>query len=95
MSRPTNVKFSLSQTKGKKLRVVFDLHGKQHTANFGAVGYQHFYDKTGLLSKSLNHKDAARKKQYYERHSKIVDRAGHKVINNPLSPSYWSARYLW
>jgi hypothetical protein len=95
MSRPINVKFSLSAAKGKKLRVVFDLHGKQHTVNFGAVGYEHYYDKTCLLPKSLNHKDAARRKQYFERHNKIVDKSGHKVISNPLSPSYWSARYLW
>jgi hypothetical protein len=95
MARPTNVKFLLSQSKGKKLRVVFHLHGKQHTVNLGVVGYEHYYDKTGLLPKSLNDKDPTRRKAYFERHNKIVDRQGHKVINDPLSPSYWTARYLW
>jgi hypothetical protein len=95
MSRVTNIKFSRSAAKGKKLRVVFDYQGKQHTVNFGQLGYEHYYDKTGLLPKSLNHKDPTRRKAYFERHNKIVDKQGHKVINDPLSPSYWSARYLW
>lgn len=95
MSKPTNIKFSRSIAKGKKLRVVFDLNGKQHTVNFGQLGYEHYYDKTGLLPKSWNHKDDARQKEYYERHNRIVDKTGHKVINDPTSPSYWSAWYLW
>jgi hypothetical protein len=78
MARPTNVKFFLSAAKGKKVRVVFDLHGKQHTVNFGAVNNEHYYDKTGLLPKSLNHKDLVRRKAYFERHNKIVDKQGHK-----------------
>lgn len=76
MSPVTNIKFSWSFAKGKKLRVVFDLHGKQHTVNFGAVGYEHYFDKTGLLPKSLNHKDPTRRKAYFERFNKIVDKQG-------------------
>jgi hypothetical protein len=91
MSRVTNIKFSRSAAKGKKLRVVFDYQDKQHTVNFGADGMEHYFDKTKILPTSLNHKDPARRKRYYERHNKIVDKSGHKFINNPLSPSYWSA----
>lgn len=60
--KPTNIRFFRSVVKGKKLRVVFDLQGKQHTVTFGATNYEHYFDKTGLLPKSLNHKDPARRK---------------------------------
>jgi hypothetical protein len=58
---PTNIHFSRSPISGKKLRVQFTYQGKQHTLHFGATSYQHYHDRTGLLPKSQNHGDPARR----------------------------------
>lgn len=93
--RPTNIHFSKSSSPGKKIKVEFTYQGKQRTIHFGATNYEHYYDKTGLLSKSLNHKDPVRRKAYYDRQSKVLNKEGKRVITDPLSPSYWSWKYLW
>jgi hypothetical protein len=92
---PTNVHFSRSSSPGKKLKAEFTYQGKQRIVHFGATGYQHYYDRTGLLPKSQNHKDPVRRKAYFERHSKVLNKEGKRVINDPLSASYWAYKYLW
>jgi hypothetical protein len=92
---PTNIQFSRSSSPGKKLKVQVTYQGKQHTLHFGATSYQHYYDRTGLLPKSHNHKDPVRRRAYFERHSKVLNKAGKRVISDPLSASYWACKYLW
>ena len=43
----------------------------------------------------LDHGDENKKKAWYARHSKILDKQGKKVINDPTSPSYYASRVLW
>jgi hypothetical protein len=92
---PTDIQFSRSTRPEKKLKVVFTYKGKQHTVHFGNSNYQHYHDKTNLLPKSWNHGDPVRRKAYFERDSKVLNKEGKRVINDPLSPSYWAYKYLW
>ena len=39
-----------------------------NTIHFGGAGFEHYFDRTGLLDKKLNHKDPERRKRYKERH---------------------------
>jgi hypothetical protein len=91
----SNIHFSRSPISGKKLKVEFTYQGKQRTIHFGATSYEHYFDRTGLLPKNQNHKDAVRQRAYFERHSKVLNKEGKRVISDPLSPSYWSWKYIW
>ena len=73
--------FGESKNKNKRFYVIYQ--GKK--INFGS--------KTG--STFIDHKDKTKRKAWYARHSKIKDKSGQLVINNPLSASYWSANLLW
>jgi hypothetical protein len=61
--------------------------------HFGALGYQHYYDKIGLYHE-LDHLDKDRRKRYRERHRKIMvgSTPAYKIKN---SPSWFSWHYLW
>lgn len=85
-------KIKKSTRKDKKLMV--DYNGK--IIHFGALSgnYQHFYDKTRIY-KHLDHNDEERKKNYIARHSKIKNKNGEFVINDPSSSSYWAKWILW
>jgi hypothetical protein len=73
--------FGKSKKKNKRFYVIYD--GK--IINFGSSVGKTYYD----------HKDKIKRKAWYARHSKIKDKNNKLVINNPYSPSYWSAKILW
>lgn len=83
--------YTISPNKNKKLRVV--VNGK--TIDFGDVNYEHYFDKTGLLDKKLNHNDKERRKQYLARAMNIVDKNGKKTEADPTSANYHAIRVLW
>jgi hypothetical protein len=80
-----NYIFCLSRNPNKKYDV-FRKDTHKFITSFGATGYSHFYDKIGLLPKSLNHKDEKRKERYYQRHGKSATFE---------SAKYFSHRFLW
>lgn len=73
--------FGYSKAKGKRFYVVY----QNKRINFGS----------DIGSTFIDHGDDLKKKAWYARHSKITDKNGNLVINNVLSPSYWSAKLLW
>jgi hypothetical protein len=73
--------FGKSKNKNKRFYVIYD----DKLINFGSKNGSTFYD----------HKDKIKKVSWYARHSKIKDKNNKYVINNPYSPSYWSANLLW
>jgi hypothetical protein len=75
------IDFGESIRKDKRFYVVYN----NKYIHFGSRSGQTFYD----------HHDEIKRKNWYKRHSKIYDNMGCQVINNPYSPSYWSARLLW
>lgn len=88
-SRPV---FSKSKVKGKKYAVKYD--GK--TINFGALGYQHYKDRTPLkLYKHLDHNDKKRRASYRKRHWAIKLKDGRLAYKVKTSPEYWASKYLW
>ena len=61
---------SLSDKPEKKLLATYQTKsGKTKKIYFGATGYEHYFDRTGLLDKKLNHKDPERRKLYRARHT--------------------------
>ena len=80
-----------SDKKGKKLMVIVN----NKRVHFGADGYTHFHDKTGLLPKSLNHDDKARRQSYLARTAKIRRKDGSLTANDPTSPNYHARKILW
>jgi hypothetical protein len=54
----------------KKLKATYTNKqtGKENTILFGAKGYEHYKDKTGLLDPKLNHEDKKRRDNYRSRH---------------------------
>jgi hypothetical protein len=83
--------YKLSTKKDKKLMT--EVNGK--TIHFGQRGYEHFFDKTGLLPKSLNHNDPKRRKNYLTRSRGIKNKEGQLTANIPSSPNYHAIRILW
>jgi hypothetical protein len=77
--------YRLSNKKGKKLMVV--VNGK--TIHFGDKAFQHYYDKTGLLPKNLNHLDDKRRANYLKRSAKQGN------TDNPNSANYHARTVLW
>ena len=73
--------FNKSSVKGKRFYVVYN--GKR--INFSS--------KTG--STFIDHGNKRVRDAWYARHSKIKDKDGNLVINDVLSPSYWSHQILW
>jgi hypothetical protein len=68
------IKIELSEKKEKKLKATFvnKETGNENTIHFGDLAYQHYYDKSKLLNKSLNHKDKKRRALYRLRHYKDI-----------------------
>jgi hypothetical protein len=83
--------YQRSTAKDKKLMVEVD--GK--TIHFGQDGYEHFRDRTGLLPKSLNHGDKARRQSYLARTAKIKRKDGTKTANDPKSANFHARKVLW
>lgn len=83
--------YELSPKKDKKLRVIV----KGKTIDFGQKGYEHFFDRTGLLPKKLNHGDKERRKDYLSRSKGITDKEGKLTWKDPTSANYHAIRILW
>jgi len=84
-----DVTFTLSDKKGKKLKASFinPKTGKENNIYFGDPKYKHYYDRTHLLNKDLNHYDKKRRELYRQRH---------KNDNlTSLSPGFFSWYFLW
>lgn len=85
------IKFKKSSSKGKKYDAVIEnkTTGVRKTLPFGAKGYQHYRDSTGLgLFSHKNHLDKKRRENYKSRHLYYI-KAGF------FSPGYFSMYYLW
>ena len=63
--------------------------------HFGASGYQHYHDKTGLLPKSLNHEDPKRRAAYLARAGAIRDKSGKLAAEDITSANYHAINILW
>ena len=89
--------YKKSTRKNKKLMVEIMDGNRKRTIHFGGDPdkSRHFFDKTGLLDKELNHKDKKIRKAWYARHGKIKLKDGSLAINNKLSPLWHSAKILW
>lgn len=77
--------YELSDRKGKKLMTV--VNGKK--IYFGADGYQHYFDRSGLLPISLNHLDDKRRQNYLKRTKGI------KGTEDPSSANWHARNILW
>ena len=78
------IKFEKSKAKGKKYAAILP-DGKR--VNFGALGYEHYKDRTPLkLYSHLDHNSLERRKLYYQRHNKDYPK---------YSADYFSKKYLW
>lgn len=73
----------ISRSNRKNKKLVVNLNGK--FIHFGDRRYEDF----------TIHKNEKRRLRYLKRHYNILDESGNRVINDPYSPSYWSARVLW
>lgn len=73
--------FGFSDKKDKRFYVVY----KNKKINFGSLTGKTYID----------HRDKQKRDAWYARHSKIYNMNGVQVINDPNSPSYYSARLLW
>jgi hypothetical protein len=56
---------------------------------------KHYFDKTGILNKSLNHNDEKIKIAWKKRHSKIKLKDGTFAYKSVDSPSYHSYNIIW
>ncbi len=83
--------YELSDKKDKKLMVIVN-NKKIH---FGQIGYDHFFDRSGLLDKKLNHKDEKRRKLYLKRSKGIKDKKGNLTYKSPESANFHSINILW
>jgi hypothetical protein len=84
------VKFQKSNSKGKKYDAILKnkTTGRTKTVPFGALGYQHYKDSTGLgLYSSKNHLDKERRKNFRSRHGANAKRK--------YSSAYFAYKYLW
>ncbi len=84
-------RFFKSEKPKKKLKV--EINGKW--VHFGQLPYEHFFDKTGLLDKDLNHGDDLRRKRYLQRSIPIRNKEGDYTVNDKNSANYWAVRVLW
>jgi len=80
-----------SSRPGKKLMVKVD----NKLIHFGDINAEHYFDKSGLLDKKLNHMDAKRRENYRKRHSAIKLKNGKLAISNPNQPAWHSYNILW
>lgn len=83
--------YFLSDRKDKKLKVLID----SQWVHFGQFPYEHYFDKTGLLDKKLNHNDIKRKKMYLKRATYITDKHHNMTAEDIRSPNYHSINILW
>ena len=83
--------YELSTRKGKKLMVEVD--GKK--IHFGSAGMMHYFDRTGLLPKQLNHLDQMRRQNFLDRMAGIKLKSGKPAIDDPRQPAWHAVRIIW
>jgi len=83
--------YKISTNKNKKLMTT--VNGQ--VIHFGQKGYQHYFDKTKLLDKKLNHMDKKRQESYLSRSKGIKDKNNNFTYNDPTSPNYHARKILW
>lgn len=84
------VRFQKSTSKGKKYDAILKNKntGRERKIPFGAIGYEHYKDTTGLgLYSSQNHNDTKRRALYRQRHQ--------GENNAKYSSGYFAWNYLW
>jgi hypothetical protein len=86
-----NYTYSLSKDKTHKLSVVVE----NRTINFGNKNYSHYFDKTGLLPKNLNHLDPKRRENYLTRSAGIRNGKGQLTKDDPTSKNFHARKILW
>jgi hypothetical protein len=91
MSLINGKEYFVSEKTNKKLKVKVN----NKWIHFGDNRYEHYYDKTGLLDKALNHGDDLRRKRYLQRATKIKDKEGNYTVNDKNSANYWAVRVIW
>ena len=84
-----------SDKKGKKLMTIVNVDGKNKTIHFGSSDMEHYFDKTGLLDKKLNHKDDKRRKNYLSRSGGIKNKKGQLTKDDVGSPNFHARKILW
>jgi hypothetical protein len=85
------LRYFKSEKPNKKLKVKVN----DKWVHFGNSNYEHYFDKTGLLDKNLNHLDDDRRRRYIARASKIKNKDGNLTANDINSPNYHSINILW
>jgi len=85
--------YELSTRKNKKLMVKIGDKMVHFGSKIPLMG--HYFDKTELLPKSLNHKDEKRRASYRARHGGIKLKDGSLAIKNPNQPAYHALKILW
>ena len=83
--------YELSTRRDKKLMTV--VAGR--TLHFGAAGMEHYHDKTGLLPKSLNHRDERRRRRYLDRSANIKNKEGKlTLLLSPMPNIFFLGLYI-
>jgi hypothetical protein len=80
-----------SDRKDKKLMVKIN----DEWIHFGNSNYEHYFDRTELLNKKLNHKDEARRKLYLLRATGITDKNGRYTYKDHTSANHHAISILW
>lgn len=63
--------------------------------HFGDSQSEHYFDKTELLDKDMNHLDKDRQTNYHKRAKGIRNINGKNTWTNPNSANYHSFNILW
>ena len=85
------IKFEKSDKLNKKYNAIIEnkKSKKRIKIPFGAIGFEQYFDKTGLnLYKHLNHNDKNRRRLYKSRHTVFI-KPGY------YSPGQMSMDFLW
>jgi hypothetical protein len=83
--------YELSDKPKYKLKVL--VNGKY--IYFGSAGMEHYFDKTGLLDKKLNHMDMERRRLYLIRSAGIKRKDGTLTKDDKTSSNNHSRTILW
>ena len=83
--------YELSDKPKYKLKVL--VNGKY--IYFGSAGMEHYFDKTGLLDKKLNHNNSERRRLYLLRSAGIRRKDGTLTKDDKTSANYFSRKILW
>ena len=94
MKKVGRFEYKKSTIPSKNLMTTVEKDGKKKTIHFGARSMEHFKDKTGIW-KSKDHGDAARRKNFRSRMSRVRKKDGSRAVDDPMSAAYHAIRILW